>query len=131
MPRPNKSSRYKRSQHLGVRLLTAQRRKLVRCARTAGLTISAYVSHLIDGDGGSITLAPPPAEIVPSALLAQWQRAGNNLNQIARAMNRGRDTGIEWIVDAVRELMALMIEDQLTRRHALQFGVSHIALRLP
>lgn len=131
MPRPNKSPRSKRSHFLGVRLLTAQRRKVCRSARASGLTVSAYISHLIDGDRTAMTFPAPAADLVPSALLAQWQRAGNNLNQIARSMNRGRDTAAEWIVDAVRELMALMIEDQLTKRHALRFGVSRIALHLP
>lgn len=82
-------------------------------------------------DGKPLTMADPASQpdLVPYPLLAQWQRAGNNVNQIARAIHRGRTVEATWIVSAMKELLALMIEDQITMRFAARHGAKRLASR--
>lgn len=129
MPRSKKSRESRRCSKIAIRLLPKQRRKLVRAARTSGLTLSAYLSTLIDAKPRRSRAIEPPPDLVPFPLLAQWQRAGNNINQIARAVHRGRTVEAEWLVMSMNELLALMIEDQITRRYAVRFGADGIARR--
>ncbi len=127
MSRLKKSREARRSAKIAVRLLPKQRRKLDRAARNSGLTLSAYLGTLIDGRSRKEEPLAAPAEIVPYPLLAQWQRAGNNINQIARALHRGRAVEADWVVRSMNELLALMIEDQITRRYALRYGAAQLA----
>lgn len=126
MPRSRQPRENRRNFKLAVRLLPRQRRKVKRAARAAGVTVSAYLIRLIDARQSKRTVVEPPADLVPFPLLAQWQRAGNNVNQIARAMNRGRDPHADWIVGVMKELLTLMIEDQITRRFAIKYGAARI-----
>ena len=127
MPRTRKPREKRRSSMLAVRMLPRQRRKLKRSARAAGVTVSAYLTTLIDGRAPRRVAAEPPPDLVPYPLLAQWQRTGNTVNQIARAMHRGRSVDADWVLGAMRELLGLMIEDQITRRFALRYGAARIA----
>lgn len=129
MPRTRKSRNARRSSMLAVRLLPKQRRKVRRAARAAGVTVSAYLTTLIDGKRRRRAAAGPPADLVPYPLLAQWQRAGNNINQLARAAHRGRTIESDWALAAMRELLALMIDDQITRRIAFRYGAARLARR--
>lgn len=130
MPRSKKSRDELRRSFVGARLLARQRSKLQRGARSEGVSISAYLGQLIDGGSARHKPVEPPSDLVPYLLLAQWQRIGNNINQIARALNRGRSPDDDWIIGSMRELLSLMIEDQLSRRYALRHGLVRIEHRL-
>lgn len=125
MPRPTKTPEDRRIATITVRLTAAQRDKIRAAASAAGLpTLSSYLSDWIDGH-----LSPnqPPrldADLAPFELVAQWQRAGNNINQIARALNRGRDAELDWLLATLRSTFALMVEDQITRRYAIKHGLA-------
>lgn len=121
--------RESRSEKLDVRVKPAQRRKVKRAARAAGITVSAYLSEMIDNKPQRRMVADAPADLVPYPLLAQWQRAGNNVNQIARGLHRGRDVDAAWITAAMKDLLTLMVEDQITRRFALKFGARRLLKR--
>lgn len=130
MPRSKKPKDELRRSFVGARLLTRQRSKLQRGARSEGVSISSYLGQLIDGSPAKRKPVEPPPDLVPYLLLAQWQRVGNNINQIARSLNRGRSPDQDWIVGAMRELFLLMIEDQLSRRYALRHGLVRIEQKL-
>lgn len=71
--------------HLHVRLSDSERRSLERRSRLAGTTVSDYVrSRALAGEA-----APPPSfdAAALKAAHADLKRAGNNLNQVARALN--------------------------------------------
>jgi hypothetical protein len=129
MPRPRKTRNDRRTGTVAVRLLPRQRRKVKREARAAGVTVSAYLTTLIDNRPLRTSSAEPPPDLVPYPLLAQWQRAGNNINQLARAAHRGRTVEADWMLGAMRELLTLMIDDQITRRFAMRYGAALLAER--
>ena len=129
MPRTKKFRNNGRSSMLAVRLLPRQRNKVKRAARAAGVTVSAYLTAIIDGRRPRRAASEPPADLVPYPLLAQWQRAGNNVNQLARAAHRGRMVDADWAIAAMRDLLALMIDDQITRRIAMRYGAARLARR--
>ena len=130
MPRPRKSHEDRRICFVGVRLRTDQRRKVRRHARAAGVSVSTYLSRFIDGEPLVQQYAEPPLDLVPIPLLAQWQRVGNNINQLTRAEKGGRDPAADVIVAAMHELLDVMLEDQFARRYALRYGIADITLRL-
>lgn len=125
MPRPAKMPDNRRIASVTVRLTTAQREKIRTAAQAAGIqTMSRYLSRLIDGEAPAVLHPAGDAGLAPYELVAQWQRAGNNINQIARALNRGRDAELDWLLDTLRSILALMIQDQITRRYALKHGLA-------
>ena len=126
MPRPRKTRQDRRICFVGVRLRTDQRRKVRRRARAAGVSVSTYLSRVIDGEPVVQQHVEPSLDLVPIPLLAQWQRVGNNVNQLTRAENRGRDPAADAIVGAMHELLKVMLEDQFARRYALRFGSTAI-----
>ena len=132
MPRPRKTRQDRRICFVGVRLRTDQRRKVRRHARAAGVSVSTYLSRFIDGEPLVQQHAEPPLDLAPLPLLAQWQRVGNNVNQLTRAENRGRDPAADAVVGAMHALLKVMLEDQFARRYALRFGSTAIeACRQP
>jgi uncharacterized protein (DUF1778 family) len=66
--------------------------QLEAAANRAGLTVSAFMRHQCLGTAGPRAVRRAPVERAAlSQLLAQLGKCGSNLNQIARALNRGRD----------------------------------------
>lgn len=75
-----------RTEVVTVRLTKAERTRLEFRAAAAGLTVSAFSSRLLNG--GKVTVEAKPAGMAVSPeLLAEFKRIGNNLNQIAHALN--------------------------------------------
>lgn len=130
MPRPRKTRNEGKSAMIAIRLTQSQRVKLSDAAEQAGVSISGYLSHLIDGDVPNIVSTASAPDVVPYTLLAQWQRAGNNINQLARSVHRGRDQELDWLLGALRELLTLMVEDQISRRYAMRFGADALVERV-
>lgn len=122
MPRPRKPQDDRRTCHVGVRLRQAQRRKLRAKAAALGISVSAFIAAVAEDTSPSRPLVVADPDLAPIALLVQWQRIGNNVNQIARALNRGRDPDAAEIVDTLQAVIGVMIEDQLARRYALRLG---------
>lgn len=71
---------------LHLRLTEAEAARIRAAAESRGLTVSAYVRRA--ALGGEV----PPAPVADAGelreLYAELRRIGNNLNQIARSMNR-------------------------------------------
>jgi hypothetical protein len=70
---------------------TAQERSAIdEAARQAGLSIGAYLRALALGNAGPRAVRRPPIERKELArLLGQLGKIGSNVNQLARAFNRG------------------------------------------
>jgi|TARA_R110000744_G_scaffold241092_1_gene358433 hypothetical protein len=87
MARPRKQEHEKRSARLGPFDVTeAERAHVEAQAAAAGVTLTEYGRQRILS--GRVTLPPSPTD---ASLLTELNRVGVNLNQIARALNRGRD----------------------------------------
>ena len=115
---PNRSSR------LFVRLTDEERASLEREAHAAGLTLSDYVrSRVIRHRGPNPRSAMARAArtsflAMSPPLFAELSRIGNNLNQLARAFNRGRDIDRGEVVRLTAEAWQVMLADEVTARYA-------------
>ncbi|SFJ74033.1 mobilisation protein (MobC) [Celeribacter neptunius] len=87
---------------LRVRCTEEERSAWLRKARAQERSLSDYARHLLS-DAPTQRRARPP-EVDP-VLLAAVGRAGNNLNQIARAINTDRKAGRAIDLIAVRTLL--------------------------
>ena len=114
--RKRRSGSEKRQRATGpvlVRLLPEERATVEEKAATAGLSLAAYGRACMLGDAGPRAKRRPPVE---RELLArtngELNRVGNNLNQIARALNRGRDDELDpyGLRAASRELLATLAD---------------------
>ncbi len=85
MARPKKLTEDTRTERLNLRLLPDERAEIEIGAAAVGISPSDYARRLIIG--GRIKRAPV-AKADPTLVLA-INRAGVNLNQIARTMNSG------------------------------------------
>lgn len=113
-----------RSSRLFVRLTDDERASLEREAHAAGLTLSDYVrSRVIRNQGPSprsaMARAARPSFVAMSPpLFAELSRIGNNLNQLARAFNRGRDIDRGDVVRLSAEVLQTLLADEVTARYA-------------
>lgn len=96
---------------LRVRCSEDERADWERKARAQELSLSKYARHLLSGEPMQRRARPP--EVDPM-LLAAVGRAGNNLNQIARALNVDRKAGRAIDLIAVRTLL-MAVDRQLAK----------------
>jgi hypothetical protein len=112
------SEQRKRHRRLPTRWTEAEFSELTRRAAALGLSRNGYIRLKAIGEAG------PRAQKVPRAgtkdlakLLAEVNKIGSNINQIARALNRGRPLTKEFgrtLVERVGELQDL-VRDELDR----------------
>jgi hypothetical protein len=91
-------------------------------ASAAGLSPSSYGRTLLLGAPGPRARRSPPlnAELLAHAV-AQLNKAGRNLNQIARILNTGQAVGSREAVDALKDTRAAVVQilDIVGRRDRL------------
>jgi hypothetical protein len=96
----------------------------VACERAAaaGLSPSSYGRTLLLGAPGPRARRSPPlnAELLAHAV-AQLNKAGSNLNQIARILNAGQAVGSREAIDALKDTRAAVVQilDIVGRRDRL------------
>lgn len=103
--RPRKDPEERRSLTHGLRLSPNEKEKLEQRAERAGVSLSKYIRHRALGE-------EIQTEVEEEAI-RQVQRAGVNLNQIARWANEGKDNAvhsaaqetIEEVKKALRQLL--------------------------
>jgi hypothetical protein len=94
-----------------VRLLPEERVAVEERAATAGLSLAAYSRSCMLGDAGprARKRAPVDRELL-ARTNADLNRVGNNLNQIAHALNAGGSVIRTEIAAATRELLATLTD---------------------
>jgi len=106
---PVRKPRRRRNHVEQFRTDDAEHAALEARAREAGLSIGAYARACSLGDAGPRAKRRPPVngELVARAN-AEMNRAGNNLNQIAHALNAGGSVVLAEIVATGRELLDVL-----------------------
>ncbi len=102
MSKRKPKSRVVRELVLRVRCSEEERAEWLRKARAQERSLSDYARHVLSGEPMQRRALPP---VVDSMLLAAVGRAGNNLNQISRALNVDRKAGRCIDLIAVRTLL--------------------------
>ena len=108
-PRVSGSDKRQRARVVGVRLLAEEYSRLQARASEAGLRLGGFLRACALGEAGPRARRSPTvnAELVALAM-AQLNRAGNNLNQIAKAHNAARSVDARDIGAAVSELRMVL-----------------------
>lgn len=119
-PAPRKgrsgSQKRQRAKLAGMACTPEERAQLEAAAERAGMTLSSYMRLKCFGTAGPRAMRRPPVERAALAqLLAQLGKCGSNLNQIARALNRGREEP-PYTDDAIREFRQTCDEIMRTLR---------------
>ncbi|MFN4247916.1 MAG: plasmid mobilization protein [Flavipsychrobacter sp.] len=91
MARPHKGGEDKRDFVFKVRLSQPEKKSLLNLAADAGLSPSDFVRVKTIGGKPQTKKATPEREAL-IGLGAELNRVGNNINQIARALNRKADS---------------------------------------
>ena len=102
MSKSKPESRAVRKLVLRVRCSKEERATWLRKARAQERSLSDFARHVLSAEPMQRRVRPPT---VDPALLAAVGRAGNNLNQIARAINVDRKAGRSIDLIAVRALL--------------------------
>lgn len=100
--RPRKQALEQRSVQNKQRYTRAELDYIQQMAHYAGLTVSEYIRR-----AALKIVIKPPRTSVPREAMAELNRIGININQIARALNRGRECP-PYIEDAFLKLNATM-----------------------
>ena len=108
MARPKKDAAEARSLPFHGRLTPSEALAVKANAAAAGLTVSEFCRRRILG----MTVTPPPAR-ADAALIAEVNRIGVNVNQLAHAFNADRTFRSDW--EAIRDEVASVLDKVVQR----------------
>lgn len=107
-PARAKSEKRQRTETIYARLTPDEKAAVLARADRAGMAAAAFVRAAVLGDAGPRAQRRPPADHVAiRQLLGELGRVGNNINQIARAINAGEDYGVPELREALRAYLDL------------------------
>ncbi len=110
---PNRGAKGGREDHdrITIRLLPDERRAVETDARAAGLSMASYARFKLLGDAGPRARRSPPlnAELLAQAV-AQLNKAGGNLTQIAEAIRNGRHPFEVFNIETLAEVRQAVAE---------------------
>ena len=110
--RPKKQEHEKRTARLpAVRLTTPERIDLELKADAAGIELSDWVRRQLT----AVPIKRPKIAPTDASLITELNRIGNNVNQIARQINRGRDHDPEHLGHVMFQLSSVL--ENLVRRY--------------
>jgi hypothetical protein len=97
-----------RTRHLTIRLSPDERTEIDDDARRAGLTAGSHARNvLLDAPAPRQVRRPPIERQEVVRLIGQLGYIGNNLNQIARALNSGDEADQQALIQALTDLRSL------------------------
>ena len=108
MARPKKAETEKPTEQINLRCTTAEIETVRENAARAGLSVSDYTRSRAVG----IPVRAQSSAMDP-ALIVALNKIGNNVNQLARASHRGRDSIHSW--EAVQYELRAVLHDVLDR----------------
>jgi hypothetical protein len=105
------SQKRQRTAALLIALTPAERADFEARAANAGLSLSAFARAAALGDKGPRARRRPTVEAATLAQThAELRRVGNNLNQIAKALNSGHRVLVPEVQKAAEDISFVMIE---------------------
>jgi hypothetical protein len=105
--RPERGKNGGRTWFVAARLSNEEYRLIAEYSRTAGLSRGGYLRAVALGSPGPRARRAPPFNVEMLAhAVAQLNRAGNNLNQIARRLNAAQAAGAGESLEALAETRA-------------------------
>ncbi len=115
-----------RSKVISIRVTDADHHRLREQAERFGMTVSGLAEKLVHTGRIQITASKVPQPVDP-VLLAELQRIGNNLNQIAHAVNSNLPPSIPAAAKHMHDLMMLFKKNELLSRRVQELQASETA----
>lgn len=110
-----------RTEVITVRLTKAERVRIEHRAAAGGLTVSAWAAQVLAR--GQVTVeAKPAAVVLPPELIAEFKRIGNNLNQIAHALNARMPADHARLPRLWNDFISAILRDQYLQGRAAPFA---------
>lgn len=114
MARPTRGDE-SRSEVITVRVTQAERVRLEQRAAAAGMTMSAFAAQLLAR--GQVTVEARPRTVaLPPDLAAEFKRIGNNINQIAHALNAHKRVAEGRLAHEFADFMRVLLKDDYLKR---------------
>jgi hypothetical protein len=105
------SDKRQRVHVVGVRFLPAEHASVRQRAKEAGLRVGSFLRACALGETGPRAKRSPTVNAgLLGRALADLNRVGNNLNQIAHALNAARSTDGRETASALAELRSLLVQ---------------------
>lgn len=114
-----------RSEVITIRVTRAERVRLEHRAAAAGLTVSAFAAQVLARGQVTVETRPRTAKL-PRELVAEFKRIGNNINQIARALNARKPVRDGAVAQHFADFLRTVLKDEF-----LQARSAKAAARLP
>jgi transcriptional regulator of met regulon len=115
MPRKRTHEGAVRSRIVSIRITEDHHQRLSQQAKTLGMTVSGLAEQLVRKGQVRVIASSIPAPLNP-ALLAELKRCGNNLNQIAHALNSNLPPDQQFAVRTLTAFIEALARDDLMRR---------------
>lgn len=112
MPRPRTYQHAARTQAITVRVTPAEHARLQAEAAQAGRSVAGLAERYITRGSVRVEASRMPAPLDP-ALIAELKRIGNNLNQIAHALNSNLPPDTVSTAANLRDLIHTLMRDEL------------------
>lgn len=103
------SEKRQRDKRRSIRFTAEEFNRIATKADNSGLGFAAFMrASALDGDAGPRAQRRPPADHrALRELLGHVGRIGNNINQIARALNSGETASLPELQDALRAYLEI------------------------
>ena len=102
------SEKRQRNRHILIRVTEDELAAIEARADASGLSIAAYLRATALGNPGPRARRRPPVNhVVLRQLLGELGRVGNNVNQIARALNSGEAASVAELREALTAYLQL------------------------
>lgn len=112
MPRPRTHLHAARTRAITVRVTPSEYARLQAEAAQAGASVSGLAERYITRGTVRVEASRMPAPLDP-ALIAELKRIGNNLNQIAHALNSNLPPDTTFTARSLRDLIHTLMRDEL------------------
>ena len=114
MPRAHADTTQKRHRQINIRVTDGDHTRLSAEARKADLKLAVYCEVILLRR--KIEIAQTTLHRMDPALFAELRRIGNNLNQVAHAINSGLPPHLMLAAQSLNAVLHILLRDELLNR---------------
>jgi hypothetical protein len=116
VPKTSARGSQRRNRQINIRVTDEDHARLAMAASKIGLSLTAYCERLVIRPRRRIEIAQAVRHAIDPALFVELRRIGNNLNQIAHALNSGLPPHLGMTARSLNDLLQALLRDELLAR---------------